>query len=497
MRINNKCLKRIMFPILCFLAIHGVTIARAGGSGGRSRSSSGGGDGGDLLYLAFRLLFPFDRNGFNPFKFALLVIVITGVYFYHKTKKSNGKTARIIRNQMDSFQPVYEEKADIIENVYSYQLNDDHYKFLVKAIKAFNDIQKAWVNQNLSEVRRYISDSVYQRFTTQFMMMKELNLKNIITQSQIIDYKISEYQDDGLYEVLHIGIKAYQVDKFYSDDYRELNTMGKEEFIEYWSFIKKISKKEYDLYNSNNCPSCGAGLPTDGREIIKCEHCGVITNQGEFDWILAEITQSEDRLFEAAGKDKRLDQKILQIRERDADFSVQMVEDKVSNGYLQILRAVSNKKPEIARRFVSDELFDKIKKAEEKFIYYRIYLNNVTLVDIKSEADLDVLYVNVKLTYQRVKKEDGKLIFLDNDMTHETNTIELKRKKDAIKPVGLLYSHSCPNCGGPLEDTTDIHCPYCGCEVTSPEYEWIITKIMSTFEFKNPELFANMDKFEV
>ena len=45
---------------------------------------------------------------------------------------------------------------------------------------------------------------------------------------------------------------------------------------------------------------------------------------------------------------------------RGIKFQVQLLEDKASNGYMQMMTALVLKKPEIARRFVSDDLYNKL-----------------------------------------------------------------------------------------------------------------------------------------
>ena len=69
--------------------------------------------------------------------------------------------------------------------------------------------------------------------------------------------------------------------------------MGPLNTLEYWSFIKN-GCKEKDLYHTNNCPNCGGDLPADGGETAKCPYCSTITYLGDYDWILSEITQSDD-----------------------------------------------------------------------------------------------------------------------------------------------------------------------------------------------------------
>ena len=47
-----------------------------------------------------------------------------------------------------------------------------------------------------------------------------------------------------------------------------------------------------------NCPKCGSPLGDNMGEVSKCDHCGTITNKGDYDWVLAEITQMGDYLEE-------------------------------------------------------------------------------------------------------------------------------------------------------------------------------------------------------
>jgi hypothetical protein len=88
-------------------------------------------------------------------------------------------------------------------------------------------------------------------------------------------------------------------------------------------------------------------LPADGGETAKCPYCSTITYLGDYDWILAEITQPDDYYNSNAKYEKqgKFSKKIRAQMDEKQDFSLQLLEDKASNGYMQIMTALMLKKP--------------------------------------------------------------------------------------------------------------------------------------------------------
>ena len=174
--------------------------ASAGGGGGghSGGDGSGGGDGGAIIYLVywlFRLVFglPF------PINIIVFAIIIFVIYKVSKTYQANSGLNDI---------PGFNSNAS---TAYSSSLKQDKIpadflvknpdfetaKFKEKVRTAFMDIQQAWMQQDLSKVRKWISDGVYQRFHTQFMMMKQLQQVNEISNIQIQQIFIDDVESDG------------------------------------------------------------------------------------------------------------------------------------------------------------------------------------------------------------------------------------------------------------------------------------------------------------
>jgi hypothetical protein len=469
----QKSLLSLLFTVLLVLAFSYI-YARVGGAGGSS-SGGGGGDGlgGLILYILFLIPFPYN----------IIVIAILIAVAYYANKKAKQQS---ILNKLPT--------GEAITNIKGYNdfiaknpgFNEAGFKDKVKT--AFIQIQEAWQNKDMSKVRKYISDGMYQRLNVQFKMMDKLSQKNTIDKLDVKNIYIDRIDTDGLFDVVHVAIHASIVDKFISEKYSELNSGGSEEFVEYWSFMKKRGVTEKNLFSSDNCPSCGAALPAVPGEVAKCEFCGTLTNSGEYDWVLAEITQADDYISSnpLVMKATNLQEKILEIEEQNDDVSVQLIEDKASNAFLQVETARVLNDPTILRRFTTDKAFEKIKATfgqGEPFVYNRIYLSDVTLIGAMQKDNLNTMVVSIKYSYQRVIPKEKSVVKLDAVVVTNTTIVLLSRSTHPEVSKGSLYAHRCPSCGGPTGDTIDLKCQFCGHELNSPANEWILSDFMSLNDY--------------
>ena len=463
----------IFFITICVSTID--VFARAGGGGGSS-GGSGGGDGliGLLIYIIMMLPFPLN--------FIVIGIIILLSWWINKKNKQ-----QTVLNQLPNGNSPH--KLRTLDHYITKNPDFNVEVFKSKVNQAFMRIQEAWMLKDMSKVRKYISDGMYQRLNTQFKMMNILDQKNLIDNLKVKNIYLDKIESDGKFDIIHVAIYASIVDRFVSQKFPQFNSGGSEEFVEYWSFIKKKGAKEGDLYNSQNCPKCGAELSKNAGDVSQCDYCHTYTNLGDYDWILSEITQADDYIgtYSKASKESTLATKVSEIFKSNEDFSIQNIEDKASNGYLQILTSKVLKNPLIMRRFVSDELYNKLtdKKTTDNIIYNRLYLSDVTLISASVRENKNILAIAVKSSFQRVLLNEGKASLIDPVVMSKTETVLMSRDINPQLSKGSLYAHVCPSCAGPVKDTIDINCQYCGAELNSTKSEWIITDILSVSEYQN------------
>lgn len=472
-------------PGLLLAACSGYARAVAGGAGG---GFDGGGDGIGfvielLLWIIFELPFPLNL--------AALAIAVAFVWIgARKTRAVSGL------NRIQSIAQAAAKPDAIPAAFLKRNPGFDPATLIGKVEIAFPAIQQAWMKQDMAPVRRWISDGVWQRFNTQFAMMRLLGQKNVVSKLEIRKIFIDAVEEDGDFDIVQVGIHYKVNDDFVSDKFPGLDQSGLLEMLEYWSFVRKAGIAGKDLYHGNHCPGCGAGLPADMGEVARCPSCHTVSTLGDYDWVLSEITQADDYANQNDKLDKsgRLIQRIRTALGEDADFSVQLIEDKASNAYLQILAAQVTQRPEAMRRFVGDALFDRLARkiaAQQPCVFNRLYLNNVTLIDFfrnegrDSRADgKDNLVIAFKRTAQRVDIAENTLALIDQGPYATNEIMILSRDVGAGVPKGALYAHACPACGAPVGDTLDLKCGYCGAVLNSTRHEWIVTALLTAEEYR-------------
>ena len=248
--------------------------------------------------------------------------------------------------------------------------------------------------------------------------------------------------------------------------YPRLNSPGgNERFIEYWSFIRRRDHKPgKDIYHSNLCPQCNAPLDPKMMADARCNYCGSYINNGEFDWVLSEITQENDYSQSAPA--------VLSADPSAADptFSVQMLEDKASNAFTQILIASATGDAKALRRFSTDEEFEKLRSniASEKTIFNRLFLNSVVTRQVSAENGMFSATVDIRYTFSQITNgEDGGEMVLDQTMT-------LVHRPSSNVAKGSIYANACPTCGAPQKDSLSHVCAYCGAIMNDITREWLV-----------------------
>ena len=468
-----------LLPFALLIA-SGAAHAVAGGAGGGG-FDGGSGDGGEIIIeLIFWLLWSL------PFPFNLIALGILAAFVWMGRNKVRAVSAL---NKIPSIARATAQTFTLPADFLKRNPGFDPAPLLAKANTAFLAIQDAWMRQNMAPVRRWISDGIWQRFNTQFAMMRLLDQRNEVSDVAIRKVFIDAIEQDGNFDIVHVGIHFTANDNFVSGKFPELDQRGPLEMLEYWSFLRKAAVAEQDLYHGNHCPGCGAELPADMGEMARCANCHSVSTRGDYDWILSEITQADDYANQSGKLDKSgsLTQRIRAALGADADFSVQLIEDKASNAYLQIMAAQATRRPETMRRFVGDALFARLSEEigqQAPFVFNRLYLNNVTLIDFYRADGKDHLVIAFKRTAQRVDIADGRLRLIDQGIYAENEIMVLARDAGAGDAQGSLYAHACPACGGPVGDTLDPKCGYCGEVLNSTRREWIVTRLLAAADYK-------------
>lgn len=465
--------KFITVFVLLFLVV--TAFARVGGGGG----DSSGGDGGDasaiIDILMLMLLIPF------PYNVIILASILVIAWFCRKKYKESSDL-----NTLSKIASGFESEATLQAQLSAIP-GFDKPEFLKKVDFAFLQVQQAWSEKKMSKVRRFMSDGVYQRFHVQLLMMEKLGQTNKIKHLHLKKIKIAWVEKEGITDTIHVQYEAEIDDAFVSEKFPKLNSSSKETFVEFWTFVRRRSDTPRDIYFSQNCPNCMAQLPEDMGESAKCPACSSFTNLGEYDWVLSEITQPEEFIDLYNTRSNR-DYLKSAISEKLADVhgaSVQILEDKASNAYLQLRVAHALKDFNRIRRFSHDNFYEKmLQQNYEPYLFNRLYLRDVTMLNLLEDDERYYAVFTMGCREQKVKiTPDNKLEILESTMVTRNDNIVLCLRKDHEMGNFSVLAHNCSNCGGGVMDSTDVKCSFCGNILNSDTKDWILYDMMSSTEY--------------
>jgi hypothetical protein len=457
MRQNKKWPYRMASVLLLCLStlMSYTTFARMGGAGGHGGGFGGHGGGG----------FGGGGGGFGSggglsAPVIVIIIILAIVYqVYINSQKKNNETA----NNIPQPAPVaFPEGLDAN-----------------KIAGSFLAIQDAWQKKDMTHVRKWLSDGMYQRLATQFKMMNVLAQSNTLGNIHIHKITATNTHTDSNYQTAEVAISFTMDDRFTSSKYPEFNeTFEADSDIEYWTFIKRTdSVGEKNLYDNNSCPNCGAPFEVKMGEISRCSNCNTLTNSAAYDWVLSEITQQAEYSGGAGLSD---DPTLKELMKDDPFFAVQRMEDIASNVFMQIMEVLTIGDKKRLTRFADEQTTNIImqqKQSVRSFVFDRLYVNNVTLSRYSVDNNLVNIYFEINATYRRVAI-DGRLQMLDDDFVTRPFSIVLSRNKDVLRKanaVETVYSYECSSCGAPYTDTTEDHCTYCDAPVIDKQRNWVLT----------------------
>jgi hypothetical protein len=457
-------------------------------SGSSNRVLAAGGGTEDSFFIV-SLILRIGSEFFSLFGIPPLIgwfiLVLAIAFFAYKTRnKWIQKSNSIIRNLPS------ETKIDQTDGFVSFQKKHPEFDleaFKSKVEKAFYTIQESWSHKNLCPSRRFISDGVYQRFHMRIDMLRRLQQENILSDVSIRSIHVHNYKIDGPFSIITVAIAASLKDEFICEKNSSLNKSSLESFTEYWSFIKQGNDDINDIYNSTLCPQCSKPLPDDMGEIAKCSACGSLINTGAFDWILAEITQSQSlAIIKKINQKTKVKFDLARLYQAIPDFCLQQLEDKVSNAYIQIQGARALQQPARIRRFMEDNVFTQI---EEEFLpkghyWNRLHINHMSVVRVQQfENQVEVSFL-CEAVKQEVSIKNNQLQLIDAYPKTELRVISMKRSV-MVNNKGNIYAHQCPNCGSPIADSLSIDCPYCFSPLNSVTHDWVVTQWIPWTDFSN------------
>ena len=449
-----------------------------GGGGGGNGGSGGGGGLFVLLYFAFR---------YPIVGIPLLIVVAFFIYTSSKSAKS-GYMSRTIRKGYSKQQDRAFREG--VEYITSKDPNFSELPLVERAEKTFLKVQDAWAKQDMRLVRPLVSDGIYERFSLQVEMQKKSLIRNVVTDINILNAQLIAVESDPYFDTAHVMVTASSIDYYErTDNGKQVsgNIMQPEPFSEYWSFLRRPGVKTLSGAGliEGCCPNCGT--PLELSDSIVCSSCNATINSGEYDWVLAGITQASEWKIRPTKMIVGMDK----LSDKDPGFNVQHIEDRVAVMFYRNIASqffadtkyiskLANKDFLSANR----ERYTPLKNGKNAF-YADAAIGRVELVEVSpgtgGRNSMDTVRVKVKWAGHKESvcvpsfippRLRDSLIFTQDYILTRKSSVQTSTKN-------TLTSIHCPGCGSPETFDSSGRCKYCGIALNDGSQDWALVKIQA------------------
>jgi len=156
----------------------------------------------------------------------------------------------------------------------------------------FSELQVGWSNRDLSRIRPFVTDNLFQYFGYWIDVYFASQARNITENARILSIELAEVLADATYDAVTVRVFATSLDYTLADDGRLLRGSRTDEraYSEYWTLIRGNAARGRPRTDPS-CPSCGAPLKIGMAG--NCEYCQARVVSGDFDWVLSRIEQDE------------------------------------------------------------------------------------------------------------------------------------------------------------------------------------------------------------
>ncbi|MCA8911893.1 MAG: Tim44 domain-containing protein, partial [Planctomycetes bacterium] len=167
--------------------------------------------------------------------------------------------------------------------------------FTARVQTIFLKLQEGWTKRDESILRPFELDHVFDTHRIWLERYREEGVINVLKDIKIEYIKPVKIEHDAWFDSITVRIRASMLD--YKEDERGRHLSGgmkkRKVFTEYHTLVRRAKEGPRKAPEPLKCPQCGAPLDRVSQLGV-CGYCDTRITTGEFDWVLALITQDEE-----------------------------------------------------------------------------------------------------------------------------------------------------------------------------------------------------------
>lgn len=205
--------------------------------------------------------------------FSVIFLIIFGLAQFdnHRVNLSNKKSTD--ENKL--------ENQNIIQQA---SKNTDHKEFYDQVFKTYKDIQIAWMNNTLEEVRSLLSDEMFNMYKMQLLTLTTKNQKNMMENINFVEANIMDIRRSSNKEEIDVKLVVTCRDYIIDINTNKVLRGDKNIITEYTYKLSLIKTNQKTRIKT--CPNCGSKI--ENHASTKCEYCNSIIIQDTNNYVLTE-----------------------------------------------------------------------------------------------------------------------------------------------------------------------------------------------------------------
>lgn len=175
-----------------------------------------------------------------------------------------------------------------IEEYKSINPEFDEAMFITKVQNIFIKLFTSIMLDKINDVRHFISDDVLEFANSIINDNKSKGYRQMYDELNVKDSNIYDIQVKESVHIINVYLQSRYMDYIINLDDGNLVSGDNTRRIQV-DYRLTFAKKSNTLTQgaARHCPSCGAHISVNTSG--KCEYCGSIYNQGDYDWVLDKI----------------------------------------------------------------------------------------------------------------------------------------------------------------------------------------------------------------
>ncbi|MBR4178777.1 MAG: TIM44-like domain-containing protein [Bacilli bacterium] len=171
-------------------------------------------------------------------------------------------------------------------DITKYDKNYNETTFISKVDHIFIMLLSAIMDNDLSSVKHYLSEEVYNNFNNLVETYKEKNYIRLFDEMNVKSTEITDYSYDGEKINIYVTLISRYMDYYVDDngDYVKGINDHRIETKHKIIFTKYLNTKEL---TEKRCPNCGNTLNLNSTGV--CPYCKQIINMKDYDYIITKL----------------------------------------------------------------------------------------------------------------------------------------------------------------------------------------------------------------